>query len=300
MSFVLFLFFFFFFFNDTATTEIYTLSLHDALPIYGHRLGPEGVREPDSKPVAANGDMDDLAQGLLVELQPPAAHRVVRAGRRGTGGPSRDPVGILRLGLRRGREADGRRNGEQQRRRGERCFPVTGSSHPDRHSLILVPPPVFAGGVCLTVFGMPTWGRAFWPAMTPSGVIGRAAARPAQPVKRYYGESIMKRLPSKEIERMRIGSIALPALFAAGLLFVCGAPDPVLAQTPSGPVGIFEGHGDVGTILHPGSVDYDAAAKTYTISGSGDNIWATEDDFHYVWKKVSGDFSLTADVTFIG
>ena len=34
---VLFFFFFFslsFFFNDTATTEIYTLSLHDALPIY--------------------------------------------------------------------------------------------------------------------------------------------------------------------------------------------------------------------------------------------------------------------------
>src|SRR5256885_7958981 len=29
-------FFFFFFFNDTATTEIYTLSLHDALPIFGH------------------------------------------------------------------------------------------------------------------------------------------------------------------------------------------------------------------------------------------------------------------------
>src|SRR5215208_8178668 len=29
------LFFFFFFFNDTATTEIYTLSLHDALPIRG-------------------------------------------------------------------------------------------------------------------------------------------------------------------------------------------------------------------------------------------------------------------------
>src|SRR3989442_12385229 len=27
----------FFFFNDTATTEIYTLSLHDALPIYGSR-----------------------------------------------------------------------------------------------------------------------------------------------------------------------------------------------------------------------------------------------------------------------
>src|SRR2546422_9816134 len=31
---------FFFFFNDTATTEIYTLSLHDALPISGAASGP--------------------------------------------------------------------------------------------------------------------------------------------------------------------------------------------------------------------------------------------------------------------
>src|SRR2546429_9864490 len=34
ISFASLIFFFFFFFNDTATTEIYTLSLHDALPIY--------------------------------------------------------------------------------------------------------------------------------------------------------------------------------------------------------------------------------------------------------------------------
>src|SRR3712207_8563805 len=32
------MFFFFFFFNDTATTEIYTLSLHDALPIWIRRI----------------------------------------------------------------------------------------------------------------------------------------------------------------------------------------------------------------------------------------------------------------------
>src|SRR6266496_5555029 len=44
-----FFFFFFFFFNDTATTEIYTLSLHDALPIYLH-IGNRGGRHagPDS------------------------------------------------------------------------------------------------------------------------------------------------------------------------------------------------------------------------------------------------------------
>jgi hypothetical protein len=34
-------------------------------------------------------------------------------------------------------------------------------------------------------------------------------------------------------------------------------------------VGIFENHGDVGTVLHAGSVEYAAANRTYTISGSG-------------------------------
>src|SRR5690348_17423834 len=41
-----FLFFFFFFFNDTATTEIYTLSLHDALPICGGRPGSRRASHP--------------------------------------------------------------------------------------------------------------------------------------------------------------------------------------------------------------------------------------------------------------
>src|SRR3712207_7933744 len=36
----------FFFFNDTATTEIYTLSLHDALPIYVDAALAVGHREP--------------------------------------------------------------------------------------------------------------------------------------------------------------------------------------------------------------------------------------------------------------
>src|SRR5574341_1766416 len=45
-------FFFFFFFNDTATTEIYTLSLHDALPICAWRAGCGGSTGrpwPDSR-----------------------------------------------------------------------------------------------------------------------------------------------------------------------------------------------------------------------------------------------------------
>src|SRR2546426_8127280 len=49
-------FFFFFFFNDTATTEIYTLSLHDALPICG-RL--RSAHQPNaSQRGARRGDPD--------------------------------------------------------------------------------------------------------------------------------------------------------------------------------------------------------------------------------------------------
>src|SRR2546421_12880066 len=43
------LLFFFFFFNDTATTEIYTLSLHDALPIFSDLDKPYGARDKESK-----------------------------------------------------------------------------------------------------------------------------------------------------------------------------------------------------------------------------------------------------------
>src|SRR2546427_12014135 len=46
-------FYFFFFFNDTATTEIYTLSLHDALPIYVEH--PHGVTE-DHRPAVRRGN----------------------------------------------------------------------------------------------------------------------------------------------------------------------------------------------------------------------------------------------------
>jgi TolB protein len=65
-------------------------------------------------------------------------------------------------------------------------------------------------------------------------------------------------------------------------------------------VGIFEGHSDVGTVLHPGSVDYDDSKKTYTITGSGENMWLGADAFQFVWKKISGDATLTADISFLG
>src|SRR2546427_8776295 len=61
---------FFFFFNDTATTEIYTLSLHDALPI--------------SAPVRPGDDVRDLHRDVLVDLHrgaDPDVHREALARR---------------------------------------------------------------------------------------------------------------------------------------------------------------------------------------------------------------------------
>ncbi len=71
------------------------------------------------------------------------------------------------------------------------------------------------------------------------------------------------------------------------------------AQSDSKPVGIFEGHGDVGTVLHAGSVEYSPSNKTYLIAGSGENMWLTADAFQFVWKKISGDVTLTADISFL-
>jgi TolB protein len=65
-------------------------------------------------------------------------------------------------------------------------------------------------------------------------------------------------------------------------------------------LGVFEASGDVGTVLHAGSAEYDAAKGTYTIGGSGENMWFGKDAYQFVWKKMSGDVSLSADISFVG
>jgi TolB protein len=77
----------------------------------------------------------------------------------------------------------------------------------------------------------------------------------------------------------------------------------VMAAPPEqSPIGAFERDQDVGTVLHPGSAQYDPEHQSYTVSGSGDNMWFGEDDFHFVWKKIEDprDLSLTATIAFAG
>jgi Tol biopolymer transport system component len=73
-----------------------------------------------------------------------------------------------------------------------------------------------------------------------------------------------------------------------------------LTYAASTELGIFLHQSDIGNVARPGSVNFDPAKSEYLIAGGGENMWFTNDAFHFVWKKVSGDFMLTADVKFIG
>jgi hypothetical protein len=70
------------------------------------------------------------------------------------------------------------------------------------------------------------------------------------------------------------------------------------ARTLNTPIGIFDGQSDVGSAVVPGSASYDAAAKRYTINSAGYNVWYTRDEFRYLWKRMSGDVSLAADIAY--
>jgi hypothetical protein len=82
------------------------------------------------------------------------------------------------------------------------------------------------------------------------------------------------------------------------LIFIC-----VLARSacgePTGELGLFTDQSDVGVVQHAGETHFNAAADTCVVSGSGANMWFTNDAFHFVWKKVSGDVSLSANIRFL-
>ena len=83
----------------------------------------------------------------------------------------------------------------------------------------------------------------------------------------------------------------IPALLAC---FIAAAT--LAAQAPS--IGIFESQADIGSVTPAGSAVYDPATKTYTLTASGENMWAKSDAFHFLWKKASGDMAISADIRF--
>jgi TolB protein len=62
----------------------------------------------------------------------------------------------------------------------------------------------------------------------------------------------------------------------------------------------FEGKTEVGRVTRAGSVQHDPARETYRITGSGENMWGSEDAFFFVWRKAKGDVTLKTHIAWEG
>jgi TolB protein len=82
------------------------------------------------------------------------------------------------------------------------------------------------------------------------------------------------------------------------VLSLCSIHPDACAQPAS--LGLFESQSEIGTPRHLGAVEPNLAQSSYTIAGGGANMWFTNDAFHFVWKKMSGDLTLAADIAFLG
>src|ERR1700674_747998 len=85
--------------------------------------------------------------------------------------------------------------------------------------------------------------------------------------------------------------IFTPALSLALFSEVVGA---------QGPVGSFDAQTHIGRERGSGSASYDTQRQAYMIAGSGQNMWGDHDDFHFVWKRMTGNFILSTRARFIG
>jgi TolB protein len=80
-------------------------------------------------------------------------------------------------------------------------------------------------------------------------------------------------------------------------LLICLIAASAFAQ--NGNVGAFTHSDDVGAPPLKGSAEFDASAGQYKITGSGTDIWGKADQFHYLWREMSGNFSVSATAKFL-
>jgi len=66
------------------------------------------------------------------------------------------------------------------------------------------------------------------------------------------------------------------------------------------PVGVFDAQTHVGRERGSGSASYDSQRQAYLIAGSGQNMWGDRDDFHFVWRRMTGNFILSTRARFAG
>jgi TolB protein len=72
----------------------------------------------------------------------------------------------------------------------------------------------------------------------------------------------------------------------------------VVCYAQSNTVGDFEQSADIGNPKIAGMTSYDAQMQSYLMKGAGYNIWFQRDEFQYAYKKLKGNFILTANFEF--
>lgn len=65
-------------------------------------------------------------------------------------------------------------------------------------------------------------------------------------------------------------------------------------------VGECDRHGDIGSPKIAGSAAFNPVSQEYWMAAAGTNMWGQRDEFHFVWKRMTGDFILQARVQRLG
>jgi len=84
------------------------------------------------------------------------------------------------------------------------------------------------------------------------------------------------------------------------ILFLTAVAALLAAFSQQSPVGVFAEQSDIGNPIRTGRTTYDSDKDEYTIEGAGSNMWAGRDEFHFVWRRLRGDFILTTNAAFVG
>jgi TolB protein len=90
--------------------------------------------------------------------------------------------------------------------------------------------------------------------------------------------------------------LVLAALAPAG----CRQAPPPRPLSLEKPLALFDGHGDIGPVKRAGAVTEGPNAGTLVLEGAGANMWFAADEGHFLWKRIQGDFIVSARVEFEG
>jgi TolB protein len=101
----------------------------------------------------------------------------------------------------------------------------------------------------------------------------------------------------REIRKMTRKKKPILAACAFAIVMAAGV---TVALPQASDLGVFTNEGSVGQTPPGCKAVYNASKGEYRITGGGANMWAATDAFHFVWKKVSGDITLSADIQWVG